>query len=85
MAVYEVLEDGTLRRVAGSIKDYTAGDGINIENGVISANKQIKLLWTNPSPTSGFSAQTINLSNGDYDLLLIQYAYVKDNNESSHE
>lgn len=38
MALYEVLEDGTPRKVAGSLKDYTAGNGISIENGVISAD-----------------------------------------------
>lgn len=37
MALYEVLEDGTPRKIAGSIKDYTAGNGINIDNGVISS------------------------------------------------
>lgn len=28
-----------------------------------------KILWTNPNPTSDFSAQTITLSSNDYDVL----------------
>lgn len=31
------------------------------------------LLWENASPASGFSAQTITLSSGDYDFLFIEY------------
>ena len=30
----------------------------------------IKTLWTNPSPTSAFAAQNINLLNDEYDLLI---------------
>ena len=32
-------------------------------------------LWENPSPTSEFAAQTINLASGDYDFLLWIYQY----------
>lgn len=32
-----------------------------------------KLLWTNPNPTSAFSAQTVTLSSSDYDVLEIFY------------
>lgn len=32
------------------------------------------ILWTNPSPTSTFNAQTITLSSNDYDVLEIYFA-----------
>ena len=32
-----------------------------------------KLLWTNPSPTSEFGAQTINVNLSDYDLIEIMF------------
>ena len=34
-------------------------------------NSKTQILWTNSSPTSDFSAQTITLSSGDYDFLEI--------------
>ena len=37
------------------------------------ANLKGKVLWTNPSPTSEFSSQTITLNSSDYDLLEIFY------------
>jgi hypothetical protein len=39
--LYEILEDGTPRKIAGSIKNYTAGNGISIDDGVISANSTV--------------------------------------------
>lgn len=33
-----------------------------------------KLLWTNPSPTSSFSAQTLNVPVSDYDEIAIEYS-----------
>ena len=43
----------------------------------------IKTLWTNPSPTAEFAAQTITLSISDYDFLLVNFAYANDNNFQS--
>lgn len=37
-----------------------------------------QVLWTNPNPTSDFSAQTITLSSSDYDLLEVFYKKTKD-------
>lgn len=48
----------------------TAGDGISIDDGVISASNIKVLLWTNPNPTVPFAAQTITLSSSDYDYLM---------------
>lgn len=48
------------------------GDGIKIKNGVISGNYG-RLLWTNPNPTNGFSAQTLTLDLSKYDLIFISY------------
>ena len=38
-------------------------------SGTINMGK-MKLLWENPSPTSAFAAQDINLSGSDYDFLM---------------
>ena len=46
------------------------GNGISIENGVISASN-IKVLWENPNPSSAFSPQTVTLNSNDYDFLMI--------------
>ena len=43
------------------------------------ANKGLKLLWTNPNPSSSFSAQTITLSSSDYDYLICFYNFASDN------
>lgn len=47
-----------------------AGNGISISNGVISG-VSMTTLWTNPSPSSSFSEQTITLSSSDWDFLII--------------
>lgn len=47
-----------------------AGKGISISNGVING-MSMTTLWTNPSPSSGFSEQTITLSSSDWDFLII--------------
>ena len=54
MALYEILEDGTIRKIAGGLKDYTAGDGISINNGVISQTVISKAV-TNSAPSIGTS------------------------------
>ena len=42
-----------------------------------------KILWTNSSPTSDFSSQTITLSSGDYDFLEIFFcSNVQSNNKT---
>lgn len=70
MALYEILEDGTPRKVAGGLKNYTAGNGISITNGVISG-VSIKELWSNSNVTSAINTDTIiNLTSGDYDYLI---------------
>ena len=44
----------------------------NIDNLTKEYNNLVgKILWTNPDPTSEFSAQTITLSSDDYDILEI--------------
>ena len=50
----------------------TAGDGIEINNNVISSELNTDLLWTNANPTSSFSPQDINL-----DLSTYKYVYIK--------
>lgn len=37
--------------------------------------KNMVLLWTNPSPTNNFNAQSINVDLSNYDALLIIYYY----------
>ena len=48
------------------------GNGISIDNGVISGNYG-RLLWTNDSPTNGFSAQTVSANLTDYNLVYISF------------
>jgi len=38
----------------------------------ITKNK-VNVLWTNPSPANNFEVQTINLSDSDYDYLIINF------------
>lgn len=45
-------------------------DTVEIKDGVISANKQIKLLWENLDPTQSISSGTISLNSSDYDFLI---------------
>lgn len=60
-------------------KELFAGNGISIKDGVINANKQIKLLWENPNPTANYSTGTINLNSSDYDFLIFVTLGYKDN------
>ena len=43
----------------------------------------LKLLWSNPNPTSAFASQNITLSSDDYDLLLCVYKRTTDNAASA--
>lgn len=43
------------------------------DNADLLSNITGTILWTNPSPTTDFSAQTITLSSDDYDVLEIYY------------
>lgn len=44
------------------------GDGLNVDDGVLSnGGIQKKLLWTNASPSSAFATQTISLDFSKYD------------------
>jgi len=54
-------------------KIYTKNDNGVYEDFYDEKNKQLKVLWTNPSPTSNFDAQTITLSSSYYDYLLINF------------
>lgn len=52
----------------------SAGNGINIDNGVISASN-MKVLWENQNKNgSDFNAMTITLNSSDYDFLMIVYS-----------
>lgn len=54
----------------------TAGNGININNGVISG-VSIKELWRNPNTSVNFVATTVTLNSDDYDFLLVIYGLSK--------
>lgn len=56
----------------------TAGNGISIENGVISSNSKINLLWTNANSNKTFPSQTISLNLNDYDFVIIDFQFIKD-------
>lgn len=54
------------------IKQLQDGDGNNIYPLAYNmGGAKMDLLWTNPSPTSSFTAQTISLDLSNYDLVLI--------------
>lgn len=53
------------------------------ENSV--SDRLLTLLWENPSPTSSFAAQTIQLDLSDYDEIMISFAhYTDDMTQSSY-
>ena len=59
--------------------EYSAGKKLDIVNvpgadGTISADL-MTLLWTNPSPSAAFDAQTIQLDLSDYDFVQIFYRF----------
>lgn len=54
MPTYDVPEDLVPQRI----------------DGVVSAIKQIKLLWETTDPTQSISSGTINLNSSDYDFLI---------------
>ena len=51
----------------------TAGDGIEINNNVISSKLNMDLLWTNAAPTSSFVGQTISLDLSIYEYCIVAY------------
>ena len=55
-----------------TIKPYLNGGGFKMTK-----------LWENPSPTSSFSAQSVTLSSGDYDLLVIRGVWSTQSNNKS--
>lgn len=55
MALYEILEDGTPRKVAG--------------NGISSSN--MELVYTNNNVASGFASQTLSLDLSKYKVVVI--------------
>lgn len=54
----------------------TAGDGIEINNNVISSKLNMDLLWTNAAPTNSFEAQTISLDLSIYEYCIVAYKLV---------
>jgi len=60
----------------------------NVENAIKEVNAKTSGLtrmtigWTNPSPTASFVAQTITLSDNDYDALEVDTAYVSGGSQS---
>jgi len=61
MSVFITDKDGKLKKVAGN---FAPKENPNLDC------LRTKILWTNPNPTSAFSAQTITLNSSDYDYLL---------------
>ena len=45
---------------------------VNGQSGAVSLNPLIDLIWTNPSPTSNFNAQTMSIDLSGYDYLIIK-------------
>lgn len=78
----------------GSMIDYdNTGSGLNATDvqGAIdelaaapSGGASFSLLWTNPDLTVSFTPQTVTLSSGDYDLVLIDYIYSRTAGLPSH-
>ena len=59
--------------MANKIIQMTDANGDNVYPvGFSMGGVKLDLLWTNPSPTSNFTAQTISLTLADYDYLLIE-------------
>ena len=56
----------------------SAGNGINIDNGVISAKSKINLLWSSPNVTVSFAPQSINLNLKDYDFVIVEFGFNTD-------
>lgn len=56
----------TINTNIGNLSNLETTDITNIVNSINSLMP--KILWTNPNPTSSFSAQTITLNSSDYDM-----------------
>lgn len=52
---------------SGTVSRNISGGGTSGGGGI-----QMALLWTNPSPTSAFSAQTVSLDLSGYDAVLVE-------------
>ena len=60
--------------MANYIKQLKDNDGNNIYPlAYVNGGMKMDLLWTNPSPTSDFAAQTVSLDLSDYKLVLIMW------------
>lgn len=58
--------------MASYIKQLKDADGNNIYPiAYVNGGMKMDLLWTNPSPTSAFAAQTVSLDLSEYDLVLV--------------
>ena len=60
----------------GSVIDY---DGEEVPTGYEKVSNDMKILWTNPNPTSEFAEQDITLNSDDYDVLEIYYLMAANN------
>lgn len=47
-------------------------------NGYVNKNSTVDLLWENPTPTSAFSAQTINVDTSGYEMLYVMFLTATD-------
>lgn len=69
--------NGTLVRAIASISNgATLTLNTNYEEVTVGAlnSRGMKVLWTNPSPTSPFISQNMNFSSSDYDLLIFVHS-----------
>ena len=76
-------KDGVLCRALADIANgatFTLDTNYEVVTAGGLNDRVMKLLWSNPSPTSSFAAQNINLSSSDYDLLLVIFRPSKDDN-----
>lgn len=73
--IYGVLKTPSMIYTGDAL---TAGNGISIANGVISAKSKIDLLWTNANLNKTFPSQTISLNLNDYDFVIIDFEFIKE-------
>ena len=73
----EFNSNGQLKDSGKSLEDLqellTAGDGIEINNNVISSKLNMELLWTNAQPLAQYSGGTVSLDLSEYEFVCIVY------------
>lgn len=68
------MEDGIFNNSLKIVDEYSEAQDKGYSANYINNNQvNAEILWTNPNPTSSFSAQNITLSSDDYDVLEIFY------------